>query len=1031
MKIHFIPGRSFHSIFVFNAESNLCLAMSSILDQYEATMSHGTIPDRQRSVHSNSASSPVEPVASGYISATEDQTPIFNKSKINFKPQEPITHLSICNNMLCMVMAGRLLLRINLMHPDNVDEVEITRGDEKVYKLHFDPTGRFVLLTLTSEETIFLSPNSRKPKSLHKFKGHKIESVGWCHTATGNTTGAVLVGTSWGLIMECSIEAGEDTKFFGGSVDQYFKQVYKFASSNGRGDPVTGLEYFCTASKQDGKNDYCIFAATPNKLYQFSGTMSPNSGEVPVFQAVFSLYINTPPRHIQIPGIRDNSQLILLYSSKGSTVPVPTQFAWMTAEGVYIGEIKLPSMVETSTSIQQRSLITNARLVHYPDTAADNTNPFADNSGEVLNIVLTEFHLLLLYSDRLKVICSLNEQLIFEDVYSSRYGQLRGLVKDPAQGTIWTYTDGAVFKYKVVKESRDVWQMYLDMGKFDLAREHCRDNPANLDKVLTRQAEHEFSKGQYQESALYYAITQNCFEDVALKFLRAGKEVALRAYLQKKLSNLKAGETTQMTMLSTWLVELYLNQIGKLSEAHRESQELNKCRENLKNLLAQVKLKECFQENRNTIYDLLISHSDIEDYVFFAVLMQDYERVVNHHIQNEDYTSALDALRKQNSVPLYYKFSPVLMQHIPQTTVNAWIQLGRRIDPRHIIPSLVNCTERGSETHWMEAIRYLEFCTTELECSDPAIHNYLLSLYAKHVPNSVISYLRGQGDDSSEICYDVKYALRLCLGNKDPSARDTLHQACVHIYTVMALYEEAVNMALKVDVELAKSIADRRELEEDEETRRKLWLCIAKHIVQEDKDIKRAMKFLQESGDLLKIEDILPFFPDFVTIDHFKDALCESLAEYNKHIDQLKDEMNEATSSAHSIRANIQETRNRHLVVGGTDRCKSCDKLLLTRAFYLFPCQHAFHNDCMWKDARPLLIDSKRDLADRLQQKLLTLNLSNDSTSKEERKTSRQKLIKDLDETIANECVLCGEIAVRSIDTPFLDETFGGEETWS
>nr|XP_026695437.1 vacuolar protein sorting-associated protein 18 homolog [Ciona intestinalis] len=765
--------------------------------------------------------------------------------------------------------------------------------------------------------------------------------------------------------MECSIEAGEDTKFFGGSVDQYFKQVYKFASSNGRGDPVTGLEYFCTASKQDGKNEYCIFAATPNKLYQFSGTMSPNSGEVPVFQAVFSLYTNTPPRHIHIPGIRDDSQLILLYSSKGSTVPVPTQFAWMTAEGVYIGEIKLPSMVETSTSIQQRSLITNARLVHYPDTAADNTNPFADNSGEVLNIVLTEFHLLLLYSDRLKVICSLNEQLIFEDVYSSRYGQLRGLVKDPAQGTIWAYTDGAVFKYKVVKESRDVWQMYLDMGKFDLAREHCRDNPANLDKVLTRQAEHEFSKGQYQESALYYAITQNCFEDVALKFLRAGKEVALRAYLQKKLSNLKAGETTQMTMLSTWLVDF------------------------------------------------------------------DYERVVNHHIQNEDYTSALDALRKQNSVPLYYKFSPVLMQHIPQTTVNAWIQLGRRIDPRHIIPSLVNCTERGSETHWMEAIRYLEYCTTELECSDPAIHNYLLSLYAKHVPNSVISYLRGQGDDSSEICYDVKYALRLCLGNKDPSASETLHQACVHIYTVMALYEEAVNMALKVDVELAKSIADRRELEEDEETRRKLWLCIAKHIVQEDKDIKRAMKFLQESGDLLKIEDILPFFPDFVTIDHFKDALCESLAEYNKHIDQLKDEMNEATSSAHSIRANIQETRNRHLVVGGTDRCQSCDKLLLTRAFYLFPCQHAFHNDCMWKDVRPLLIDSKRDLADRLQQKLLTLNLSNDSTSKEERKTARQKLIKDLDETIANECVLCGEIAVRSIDTPFLDDTFGGEETWS
>uniref|UniRef100_H2ZFS1 Vacuolar protein sorting-associated protein 18 homolog n=1 Tax=Ciona savignyi TaxID=51511 RepID=H2ZFS1_CIOSA len=1006
--------------------------MASILDQYEATMSRSSTSERNSArpnIGSNISSNPMEPVASGYISTTEDQTPIFNKSKINFKPQEPISHMAICNNMLCMVMSGHLLLRINLLHPDNVDEVEIARGDDKVYKLYFDPTGRFVLLTLTSEETIFLTPNSRKPKILHKFKGHKIESVAWCHTASGNTTGAVLVGTSWGLIMECSIETGEDTKFFGGSVDQYFKQVYNLAKGEAKVSPVTGLEYFYTASKENGKNEYCIFASTPTRLFQFSGIMNPNSGDVPVFQAVFNLYNDSPPRHIDIPGNRQSSQLILLYNLK--SLSVPSQFAWMTTPGIYVGDIKVPGSLEPSTSIHQRSLISNARLIPYPDTAGDSTNPFADQSGEVLSIVLTEFHLLLVYSDRLKVVCSLNEQLIVDDVYTSRYGELLGLIKDPAHDTIWTYTERAVFRYKVVKESRDVWQMYLDMGKFDLAREFCRDNPANLDKVLTRQAEHEFNKGQYQESALYYAITQNSFEDVVLKFLRAGKEVALRAYLQKKLSNLKPGETTQMTMLSTWLVELYLNQIGKLKEQNGLVSELNRCKESLKHLLAQVKLKECFQENRNTIYDLLISHGDIEDYVFFAVLMQDYERVVNHHIQNEDYSAALDALRKQNSVPLYYKFSPVLMQHMPRVTVDSWIQLGKRIDARFIIPSLVNCTQSGSEAHWKEAIRYLEFCTTELSCVDQAIHNYLLSLYAKHSPDAVISYLQRQGDDASEICYDVKYALRLCLGNEKKNVKDkSLHEACVHIYTVMQLYEEAVNMALKVDVEVAKSIADRRELEEDDETRRKLWLCIARHIVQEDKDIKRAMRFLQDSGDLLKIEDILPFFPDFVTIDHFKDALCESLAEYNQHIDQLKEEMNEATTSSHSIRKNIQETRNRHLVVGGTDRCFSCQKLLLTRGFYLFPCEHAFHNDCLWGEVRPLLIDSKRDMADRLQQRLFVLN-TNDAVSKEERKKLRQELLGELDEAIASECVLCGELAVRSIDTPFLNGNMISDDTWS
>jgi hypothetical protein len=53
-------------------------------------------------------------------------------------------------------------------------------------------------------------------------------------------------------------------------------------------------------------------------------------------------------------------------------------------------------------------------------------------------------------------------------------------------------------------------------------------------------------------------------------------------------------------------------------------------------------------------------------------------------------------------------------------------------------------------------------------------------------------------------------------------------------------------------------------------------ICAAKHVVHEKDDIQQAMQFLQQC-ELLKIEDILPFFSDFVTIDHFKDAICTSL----------------------------------------------------------------------------------------------------------------------------------------------------------
>lgn len=45
--------------------------------------------------------------------------------------------------------------------------------------------------------------------------------------------------------------------------------------------------------------------------------------------------------------------------------------------------------------------------------------------------------------------------------------------------------------------------------------------------------------------------------------------------------------------------------------------------------------------------------------------------------------------------------------------------------------------------------------------------------------------------DPDCVCYDLKYALRLCLELNHK-------EACVHIYSVMGLYEEAVELALTV-----------------------------------------------------------------------------------------------------------------------------------------------------------------------------------------------------------------------------------------
>lgn len=109
------------------------------------------------------------------------------------------------------------------------------------------------------------------------------------------------------------------------------------------------------------------------------------------------------------------------------------------------------------------------------------------------------------------------------------------------------------------------------------------------------------------------------------------------------------------------------------------------------------------------------------------------------------------------------------------------------------------------------------------------------------------------------------------------------------------------------------------------------------------------MQFL-ENTTLLKIEDILPFFPEFVTIDDFKEDICEALEGYSAQIEQLKQEMNTATEAAESIRRDIADLQNRFVVVDAAAKCDSCTGQLLARQFYVFPCQHAFHADCLIKE---------------------------------------------------------------------------------
>ena len=208
------------------------------------------------------------------------------------------------------------------------------------------------------------------------------------------------------------------------------------------------------------------------------------------------------------------------------------------------------------------------------------------------------------------------------------------------------------------------------------------------------------------------------------------------------------------------------------------------------------------------------------------------------------------------------------MRHAPKETVESWLR-HNTLDPHRLIPALLQTQHLPlSPLSPNYAVHYLNRVVFDSGSTSPMIHNLLLTFLASSAslqsisspmvsPNklptgaSTPDTRSGMKPDfgspadrpllrflstapknpiTSRPYYDLDYALRLCKRNKRLSA-------CVHIYAQMEMWEESVELALQIgDVELAKTYADKPE--SDEILQKKLWLMIAKYVVQDKKDIK-------------------------------------------------------------------------------------------------------------------------------------------------------------------------------------------------
>ncbi|PHH55451.1 Vacuolar membrane protein pep3 [Ceratocystis fimbriata CBS 114723] len=931
------------------------------------------------------------------------QLPMFvvERVQMQFSIAADFVAAQVANNVLVLALSNGRILRIDLNKPEDIDDIDLPRKASEIGVIRcmfLDPTASHLLICTSLGENYYLHSQTKIPRPLSRLRGVAIESIAWNPSLPTASTREILIGAADGNIYEVFIETSNE--FYKKEVKN-LKLLHKLSDG-----PITGL--YVDSIESDVRR---ILISTQTRLIHLVGKIGlTHESAGSIYTRLFEA--EEPTIHqLQDSTSQPSSSALTVSPDPPNTSnyddePHERVFAWLSSQGIFHGKLlrspisqDLGSYVYSASKLLSRSQLVNAAGKRSSHDTID-------------AVALTQWHVVTLVGTKVIITNQLTGEIVYNQAVLDVGDAVIGFSVDVQKNTFWLFTASEIFEIVIRDEDRNVWQIMMKTQQYPAALKYAR-TPIQKETVATAYGDFLMKKGQYNEAADIYGRSNKPFEEVALGFIDAAQPDALRKYLLAKLLLSKKSAVMQRIMMASWLVEIFMGRLNSLEDDiltqtepsevtdPSESQELMKTvRKEYESFV--MRYKDIL--DRKTVYEIIGSHGRESELLFFAESVNDYGYVLAYWVQRESWNKGLGVLKKQTDPEVFYKYSSVLLTHAATEMVEILMR-HPDLKTRRLIPAMLeyNRNFKGSPAQ-NQAVRYLLYVVNQLDSKDAAVHNTLVSLYASNPAkdeSALLAYLESQGDEPS---FDSDFALRLCIEH-----HRTL--SCVHIYTNMGQYLQAVDLALSHgEIELASVIADRPLA--NPALRKKLWLAVARKVISQSNGngIKAAIDFLKRC-DLLKIEDLIPFFPDFVVIDDFKEEICTALEDYSRSIDALKAEMDEAAQTAANIKSDIAALDQRYAIVEPGEKCYACSLPLLSRQFFVFPCQHAFHSDCL---GRRVLEMSGMAISSRIKELQVQVTKGLVSGSR------REAMVAELDGLVASACVLCSDLAIRRIDEPFV-----------
>lgn len=933
--------------------------------------------------------------------------------RLQFTLKSSICKLLVRHNHVFLILKSGTIHRINLDLPQDIITIQINLSvGAFIEDCWIDISGYHLIVRSSKNEYYYINRQSTKYHHLSKLKGLNINGITFFDPCiTSEYTGPLLISTRNNMILEFSIHSARE---------MYLKTLLK--------------------------NKYSILQIKQNSEEVDNGTLN-------CVIDIFTLDKKLLCFKTKIP--KEPASNVSVFQSLMKSEPVTVELNGLTNISNYGKPL---SYIQNSNLCFSDFDISDLRLFNPQKTSL----PF-----KVKSYMLTNYYVLLLTKDdKLAIINKLNFELIHTINLKDLKDVVIGLSFDEVQHTFWMYSHERVYEIIIDSEKTGLIDSLVNEFKFADALNIVNAGSRNkviVNSILKSEAYHLLKQHKYAEAIDIFVKTDENIDRVARHLISLDDHTFLRHYLVKKLETISNQLKAQRTVITTWISELYIQELNNVENSISHSN--NKIVDlPLRKFPEYQDLEKEFHEflslhkadlDRDTIFELIKSHNRTDDFVFFATLTEDYANLLRHHILNNSWDNALQTLRIKKDYNLVYSSATALLCNCPQNTIDTWIDMIEDLDPLKLIPALLSynkmvTTLKSININHNQAIRFLSFVVYERNNREKLVIDTLFSILISSEgldsEDVIITHLnRLQSvhiNTKVPIYYNYDLIMRLCL-------KYNRIRSLIFLYSIDQKLRQAVKLALDNDlIETAVKVIDNANLENRE--RKDLWLQVSKKLinkvivnkdfVSQNKDtlfsdtlklipnktendgIYVVLQYLMRKCELLKIHDLLPLFPDFIVIDNFKDALVEALEKLSEDLNLLSMEMNDTIHDASEVRHKISEFQSTNFqVIRPYDSCELCHKIVVIRKFIVFPCNHAFHQDCLVKK-----IMNSNDY--KTKNSLYQLQKEIKSSNKNHKTLTHIK--SEIDNLLSSSCCLCSDIKIAEIDEAIIKPEDKEIESW-